>query len=378
MTAVTAEAPPDYRAIWHRLRFPLVLLAVLVGAAIVLAVFADNPAQRPLDPGDASPHGGLALSRLVRAQGTTVTAVASAAGMDTSGATVFVPDPGSVSGLDLSRYAESGDVVVVGPDERALRALQVPAEPDVGGLTATLEPRCGFDMANRAGDIHFDGQLYVDRTDTTCYPTAGAAALLIHRSPAGAVVVVGSSSMFTNAALDQRGDAALGIGLLTQHPRLIWLLPQAPSQRAPDTTSKGLLDLLPARLLWAVAQLAICVLVVALWRARRLGPVVAEPLPVVVRAVETVEGRARLMRAARARSDAADSLRVATRSRLGDLLAIGVDAPAAALVEAVTVRTGRSVDEVRSLLFGSAPPDDKTLVVLANALDDLESAVRHT
>ena len=377
MTVLTAEAPPDYRALWRRCRFPVILLLVVIGAAVVLAVFADNPAERPLDPADASPHGALALSRLVRAQGTSVSVTASPAVGDTAGATVFIPDPGSVSAVDLSRLADASDVVVVGPDDRALRALRVPAQPDVSGLTATLEPNCNFGVARLAGDIDFDGQLYSDDADPTCYPTANAAGLLLHRSPTGMVVVFGSSTTFTNAALAKRGDAALALGLLTQHPNLVWLLPKAPTQRAPDATSKGLLDLLPSRLLWATAQLGVCIVVVALWRARRLGPVVAEPLPVVVRAVETVEGRARLMRAARARGDAAESLRGATRTRLCDSLAIGPDAPPAALIEAVAVRTTRRTEVVRELLYGAAPVDDKALVALATGLDDLEGAVRH-
>ena len=377
MTALTAEAPPDYRALWRRLRFPVILVLVAIGAAVVLAIFADNPAERPLDPADASPHGALALSRLVRAQGTDITATASTAGLDTTGATVFIPDPGSVSAVDLSRLADAGDVVVVGADDRALRALRVPAEPDVSGLTATLEPNCRFVPASQAGDIDFDGQLYSDPSDPTCYPTADAAGLLTHRSPAGTVIVFGSSTTFTNAALAKRGDAALAIGLLTQHPSLVWLLPRAPTERAPDATSKGLLDLLPSRLLWATTQFGVCIVVVALWRARRLGPVVAEPLPVVVRAVETVEGRARLMRAARARGDAAESLREAAKTRLCESLAIGPEAPPAALIEAVAVRTARRTDEVRELLYGDAPIDDKALVALATGLDDLEGAVRH-
>ena len=55
----------------------------------------------------------------------------------------------------------------------------------------------------------------------------------------------------------------------------------------------------------------------ALWRGRRLGPVVDEPLPVVVRAAETTEGRARLYRRAEgARTGPPSSLRAATRPRL--------------------------------------------------------------
>jgi hypothetical protein len=83
------------------------------------------------------------------------------------------------------------------------------------------------------------------------------------------------------------------------------------------------------------------------------------------------------MRAARARADAATSLRLAARARLGDSLAIGPEAPPAALIEAIAARTGRRADDVKDLLFGGVPPEDKTLVALANALDDLEDAVRH-
>ncbi len=61
---------------------------------------------------------------------------------------------------------------------------------------------------------------------------------------------------------------------------------------------------------WLVAiQLGVALLLAALWRARRLGPLVTERLPVVVRASETVEGHARLYRSRRARDRVAATLR---------------------------------------------------------------------
>ena len=52
------------------------------------------------------------------------------------------------------------------------------------------------------------------------------------------------------------------------------------------------------------------------WRSRRVGPLVVENLPVVVRASETMEGRARLYERSNSRLHALDALRVGTVARL--------------------------------------------------------------
>jgi hypothetical protein len=119
-----------------------------------------------------------------------------------------------------------------------------------------------------------------------------------------------------------------------------------------------------------VLQLAIAVALLALWRARRLGPVVTEPLPVVVRAAETVEGRALLYRRAGAADHAGEALRQATRDRLGDLLGTPD------LVAEIARRTGRH--DTETLLYGPPPAGEAELVALADALDALENEVSRT
>ena len=74
---------------------------------------------------------------------------------------------------------------------------------------------------------------------------------------------------------------------------------------------------------WIVFQLCLAIALLALWQGRRLGPLVAERLPVVVRASETVEGRGRLYRSRRARDRAADALRTATLQRMLPRLGLG-------------------------------------------------------
>ena len=63
-------------------------------------------------------------------------------------------------------------------------------------------------------------------------------------------------------------------------------------------------------------MIAIAALVIAVLQGRRLGPVIPEPLPVVIHAAETTEGRARLYRRSRARDRAAAALRDSALGKL--------------------------------------------------------------
>ena len=116
----------------------------------------------------------------------------------------------------------------------------------------------------------------------------------------------------------------------------------------------------------------------ALWRARRLGPLVPEKLPVAIRASEAVEGRARLYRKANARDRAATALRSATRTRLAPL--VGVPLAQAhtpeVLLPALSAHLHGDGPSLHSLLFGAPPGDDAALISLADQLDALESEVR--
>lgn len=133
----------------------------------------------------------------------------------------------------------------------------------------------------------------------------------------GDTVVLGAPDILYNDTLDEQGNASLALQLLGSRPHLVWYLPSLsdPSATGPDE-EKDFLDLLPSGWLWGTLQLFFAAALAALWRARRLGPLVPEKLPVAIRASETVEGRARLYRKANARDRAATALRSTTRTRL--------------------------------------------------------------
>jgi hypothetical protein len=193
------------------------------------------------------------------------------------------------------------------------------------------------------------------------------------RDGARTITVVGSADFMTNGGLLQAGNAALAMNLASARPRLIWY---APHDIDGETSSPAsVFDMIPENVTWVVWQLAVVVLLVALWKGRRLGPLVAEEIPVVVRASETVEGRGRLYRSRRARDRAADALRTATLQRLLPRLGLGAGAPASAVVTSVAARSAADVQFVSYQLYGPPPPTDNDLLQLARALDEIERQV---
>ncbi|PZG72871.1 DUF4350 domain-containing protein, partial [Streptomyces sp. NTH33] len=157
----------------------------------------------------------------------------------------------------------------------------------------------------------------------------------------------------------------------------VWYLPSLSDAPAPGTGDRTFFDLLPSGWLWGTLQLFIAAALAALWRARRLGPLVPEKLPVAIRASETAEGRARLYRKANAHDRAATALRSTTRTRLAPLVGVSVAQAHTpeALLPALSARTDDE-QSLHDLLFGPPPGDDAALVSLADRLDALEREVR--
>lgn len=355
---------------WQRNRLGVLLAA---GVLLVLAagvLFAGQGPRGVLDPAAYDPSGAHALEVLLDQQGVAVTRttdVPSTVEGATVDTTVFVPLPSLLSPEELQAVsALAGDLVVAEADPATLAALGVRAR--VVGLedTKARDPRCADEVAGNAGRALTGGFAYVLPGGAGCYP-AGHGSSLVRRDR---LTLLGAADALTNAHLDEEGDAALAVGLLARHPRVLWLVP-SPTRaafghrpvRSPD-------DLVPHWLHLVRWQLFVAALVLALWRGRRLGRVVLERLPVVVRASETVEGHGRLYQSARARAAAAEALREPARRAL-TRLAHGGSVTPAVLVDLVAARSAREPAGVQALLYGPTPTDDAALVRLARSLDAL-------
>ncbi|WP_312847890.1 DUF4350 domain-containing protein, partial [Streptomyces sp. WAC06614] len=256
-----------------------------------------------------------------------------------------------------------------------------------------LAPGCALPAARTAGRATTgDGPSYATdlRGATACYPADGHPTLLVLPGlrPGSDTVLLGSEQPLLNENLAKEGNASLALQLLGSRPEIVWYLPSLTDTAdgpgtGGDDEQQNFLDLVPAGWSWALLQLTLAAALAALWRARRLGPLVTEQLPVVVPASEATEGRARLYRKADARDRAATVLRAATRERLAAVL--GVPTARAhdpqALLPAVsahltTLQHPSGAGDLTALLFGPTPPDDAALVALADHLDALEREVR--
>ncbi|MEY9215353.1 DUF4350 domain-containing protein [Thermobifida halotolerans] len=381
--AATASSAlsPGLAGLWRRLRGPLAFLLVAVGIATVLAWGAQPLPEGPLDPEAPTPEGSRALAQILEDRGSEVTVARTAE----EAASAVAPDSVLLVVLgdrllpeDVERIAGlPGELVLVDPTAEMLDALAPGVEMDGLSETGTPAPRCGLRAAVLAGAVELDHRLYVGGS-VACYPGDGGHGLVQTSDGGRTVTVLGSATPLSNERLGHEGNAALLLNLLAGHD-VVWFVPDFPESEAPEPESlvhPGFFLSLPV-LLAAFALLA-------LWRGRRLGPLVAERLPVVVRASETTEGRARLYASRRARDRAAAALRSGLVGRLRPGLGLGPDATPETVVAAVSARCARSPQEVRVLLYGEpagSDPfthDDAGLVRLADELDRLEREVRQS
>ncbi len=276
--------------------------------------------------------------------------------------------------------------MLVRPDQVTLDGIGVPLEP-VDAFDGPSDPGCDVPAARAAGPLSLDGLLYSDTSEASgdvslCYRqtvagsspgdeelTAGAVAVWEH--PGGRVVVLGSPDPLTNVSAADEGNAALALWTLGSQDDLVWWLVDPADPALIDGPRVDPLDLLPPWVPLVAWQLVLATIAAMWWRGRRLGRLVPEPLPVVVRSAETTQGRAALYRRAGARDRAATVLRARAVGRLGRGLGMAPSADPAEVVGSVSTATGVPGARVHELLFGPPPRADVELAALADALDQL-------
>lgn len=369
---------PTVRTTVRTWRGPVLVAVGLVLVAVVLGVLSAAGSGGRLDPDSYTPSGSRAVAELLRAGGVDVDKVetidAVVAG-DRTDALVVVPYPQALAASELAQLRDlAATLVLIGPDAATLDVLEVPVSAGPEVAVEARRPACELPAAQVAGDVDLGGVTYTASgvVATGCYATGGRATLL--RVPSLGLTVLGDGELLTNDRLADRGNAALALGLLGETNRVLWLVPR-PGRDVPPGESPPLSSLIPDALKTGALWLLLVAGVLALWRARRLGPPVEEPLPVVVRAAESVEGRSRLYQAAGARGSAAEALRAATRERVARRVGLPPSADRAAVVALVAQRTGSDAAALDGLLYGGAPADDAALVRLAGDLRTLEQTL---
>lgn len=367
----------------------VVVLAFALLSALLAGLAARN--ADPLDPENPGDNGTQALARVLGDQGVDVQVVR---GLDALTATP-VDDATVVVGASGFLSAESGAVVrdhtvdaaslvVLEPGPGIGEVLDLPVSARAFGLGAPMSPGCDSTLWQE-GDRVVGGSVLVEVTDRdepaeVCLPpSAGFGAGGLRGGhwvelPAAAgrprTVLLGLGEALANGRVTEEANAATGLRALGGSDRLVWYV--ASPLDAGEAPAQSLVDVLPEPFVPSVAVGLLAVLALALVRGRRLGRMVPEPLPVVVRSIETTQSRARLYQAAGDRDRALASLQLAARRRWAARLGLPATTPPAEVVAAVVAATGRSRDEVARVLADPRAADDETLVRVARAARSLD------
>ncbi|WP_191330136.1 DUF4350 domain-containing protein [Frigoribacterium sp. ACAM 257] len=387
MTATT----PTVRASARRARpwVALAVLALLGAVATVLLSGSDATGGRALGPENPAPAGAKALVEVLRDEGVRVRVVSSldqarqaAARPDT---TVVVDDAGSY--LVADQWSELGDaassLVLLAPGATALDAVApgVSAVAEVSDGVRALG--CGVTSLARVDRVHAAGLAYsaagVDPADgvdvATCVrdPDSDGSGLVVLDDGDRRVTVVGTTTALTNGTIATAGadDAAYALALLGQDDELVWYLPGVDD--VPEGTGT-LATLTPGWVTPVLLLLTATAVAAMVWRGRRLGPLVVERMPVVVRASETTEGRARLYERSGQRRHALDQLRIGSLGRLARLTGLSSTSSVDEVIDRVAGLVGADPRGLRHVLVDADPADDAELVRLSDSLLDLERA----
>jgi hypothetical protein len=381
---------------------PAAVLVLLVGVTW-LARSLEEPDlgdAGTLSPTGTGPDGSSRLAELLTERGVQIEPVAdiweAEEALDAGGDTVlFVPKPtyfGAVLVAMAARRAAFHRVVLVGPStfQLGLTGLPVATGP-TRWASADRPPGCTVPEAVAAGRATaLRGRYLVEDSDQVCY----RGGLVRTRVGDPEVFVIGSTDPFRNRRIDEHGNARLAIELLAARDRVVWAgaLPfdadfdfsgelDAPERgersRFRDCGFACMFEGYPQPVLVGLSLAALLALLLALARARRFGPPVSEPLPVVVPAAEAVAGRGRLYQRTRGRGVALAALRAAALQRIIRGLGLPPAPPPGAetVVGATCTRTGLPLDHVRRTLYGPAPETDEDLANAVAALDALVAAV---
>jgi len=377
---------------WRGVRGPLALAgAVLVLAAVGVLLLPDSTGRR-LDPGAASPQGARALAQVLGDHGVDVvlverSAAARQAAQEHPGRTTVVVVESRLLAPDLlatlPSYAD--DVVLVEPDAVVLDAVDAPVVSAGVEDAETSEPGCDATDPLAAGATTGGGLLFArpdgesaGRPVEICYGDPRDGGPWAQWQTAGTrFTAIGQAAVLTNDGVGDEGNATLALRALGTSDQLVWWYAD-PLEAAVVPGSPSTAELLPQWVGPVALQLALVAGLAVVWRARRLGRLVPEPLPVVVRAAETTHGRAALYRRAGARDRAAAVLRADLLRRLAPRFGLRAGASPTDVARGAARAAGRPPGEVQRLLLGPPPVTDIELARLADGLDELMRTIEST
>ena len=350
------------------------ILAVAGALAAALAVGAPGTDGPLLDPSSTGPSGTKALVDTLRELGARVEVRSEPPGRGDTTALLLVDDLDDPGRRQMTDWVRGGGTLIVTDVTSPLQPARPGSSISLGGLDPELRRGCPVAALSAVDRVSAPGAvlLEVPPGATGCFPGERESWLVVASVGRGTVVGLGGASAFLNSHLARADNAVLAATLLAPTPtdRVVVLRPPAPGAGQED-----LGDLVAPRVKLALVQLGVAFVLVALWRAPRLGRPVLEPQPVQVPGSALVIAVGELLQRTRSRAQAASVLGDDLRRTLAARLGLPSSAPAEVVADAVAGRSTRSAEEVLAVLAGQTPADEEALVALAQTVEAIRREI---
>jgi hypothetical protein len=353
--------------------------AVLVVGVLLVALVGGRQAAEgnPLDPDSPAPLGTKGIVEVLRQLGATVTVSADPPAAGAATALLLSDDLTPQRREELLAWVRRGGTLVVADPTSGVTAAKPVGTTRVGPLDAQLERRCDLAALRDVARVSAPGaqvfEVPAGGGVRGCFPRSGGAWLLVQPLGAGNVVRLGGASAVVNQELGEADNAVLLTSLLAPSAGAgsVWVL----RPPLPGGGSASLADLVAPRVRSALWQLAVAFVVLALWRARRLGRPVVEPQPVQLPGSELVVAVGNLLQRAKGRGQAAGLLTDDLRRSLAERLGLPPSTPADQVADTAAQRTGVRRERVLRALAPQPPRDEAQLVALSQAVDAVRREV---
>jgi Domain of unknown function (DUF4350) len=354
-------------------------VVLVVGVLLVALVGGRRAGEgNPLDPDSPAPLGTKGIVELLRGLGARVTVSADPPATEAMTALLLSDDLTPRRREDLLAWVRRGGTLVVADPTSGVTAARPVGTTRVGLLDAQLERRCDLAALRDVARVSAPGaqvfEVPAGGGVRGCFPRSGGAWLLVQPLGAGNVVRLGGASAVVNQELGEADNALLLSSLLAPSAgsgAAVWVL----RPPLPGGGGASLGDLVAPRVRSALWQLAVAFVVLALWRARRLGRPVVEPQPVQLPGSELVVAVGNLLQRAKGRGQAAGLLTDDLRRSLAERLGLPPSTPADQVADAAAQRTGVARERVLRALDPRAPRDEAELVALSQAVDAVRREV---
>jgi hypothetical protein len=361
-------------------------VAVALGLALVVAVAGRGPEEgNPLDPASPGPLGTKALVEVLRGLGGRVSVSADRPGAGTETALLLSDDLTPERRQGVLDWVGRGGTLVVADPGSGVTEVEPVGSTRIGLLDAEIERRCEVAALGDVGRVAAPGGVVFKVPEgpagpggtggggaRACFPRNDGAWLLVQPLGEGTVVRLGGASVLVNQELGEADNAILLASLLVPVEGTTVQVLQPP---LPGGGTAGLGDLIAPRVRLALWQLVVAFVLLALWRARRLGRPVAEPQPVQLPGAELVAAVGNLLQRAKGRGQAAGLLTDDLRRSLAERLGLPPSAPADQVADAVAARTAVPRERVLRTLTQTTPGDEAELVALSQAIDTVRREV---